>query len=69
MPMKICQSKGCKNPIEKKEIYKVLDDNFNMYSFKVEICGKCYEKIHEVKEKMVGDFSVLFTDPIKKKYV
>jgi hypothetical protein len=40
-----------------------------MYSFKVELCGKCYEKIHEVKEKMVGDFSVLFTDPIKKKYV
>jgi len=69
MPMKTCQSKGCNNPIVKKETYKVLDENFHMYSFKVELCGKCYENIHEVKEKMLGDFSVFFDTPIKKKYI
>jgi hypothetical protein len=65
---KTCNSKGCNNPIEKKEIYKVLDNDFNMYSFKVSLCNKCYEQIHEIKEKLTGDFSVFFSIPIKKKY-
>jgi len=65
---KICNSRGCNNPVEKKETYKVLDNDFNMYSFKVSLCNKCYEHIHEVKEKMLGDFSVFFSKPIKKRY-
>jgi hypothetical protein len=67
MPKK-CNSLGCNNPIQKKETYKVLDDNFNMYSFKVKLCDKCYERIHDIKEKVVGDFSVFFDVPISKKY-
>jgi len=39
-----------------------------MYSFKVKLCDKCYEKIHNIKEKVVGDFSVFFKDPLKKRY-
>jgi hypothetical protein len=67
MPKK-CNSLGCNNSIQKKETYKVLDDKFHMYSFKVELCGKCYERIHEIKERVVGDFSVFFGVPISKKY-
>jgi hypothetical protein len=63
-----CEHKGCNHPSEKKETYKVLDNDFNMYSFKVSLCNKCYEQIHEVKERVVGDFSVFFSSPIKKRY-
>jgi hypothetical protein len=65
---KTCNSLGCNNPIQKKETYKVLDDKFHMYSFKVSLCGGCYERIHEIKERVVGDFSVFFDVPISKKY-
>lgn len=69
MPMKkTCNSLGCDNPTQKKEIYKVLDEKFQMYSFKIELCDKCYERIHEIKEKVVGDFSVFFDVPVSKKY-
>jgi hypothetical protein len=69
MPMKkICNSLGCNNPSQKKETYKVLDENFQMYSFKVKLCDKCYEHIHGIKEKIVGDFSVFFKVPINKHY-
>ena len=68
MPMKTCQSKGCYNSVIKKETYKVLDENFHMYSFKVELCDKCYEKVHEMKEKLIGDYSVFFNQPINKNY-
>ena len=65
---KKCNSLGCDHSIQKKETYKVLDDNFIMYSFKVSLCTKCYEKIHDIKEKVIGDFSVFFDIPIIKKY-
>jgi len=63
-----CECLGCNNPVKIKERFKVLDENFNMYSFKVSLCGKCYEMIHNVKEKIVGDFSVFFDEPLKKRY-
>ena len=65
---KTCNFRGCNNPIEKKENSKVLDNDFKMYSFKVSLCDNCYEQIHEIKEKMVGDFSVFFDKPIRKRY-
>jgi hypothetical protein len=69
MPMKkLCEHKGCENPSTKKERFRVLDENFDMYSFKVSLCDKCYINIYNVKEKMVGDFSVFFNKSIKKKY-
>jgi hypothetical protein len=68
MPMtNVCNCKGCKNPVKIKETYKVLDNDFNMYSFKVDLCYECFEFIHEIKEKMVGDYSVLFDVDIKKR--
>ncbi len=65
---KTCNSLGCKNHAIKKETYKVLDEKFQMYSFKVSLCDDCFEKIHQIKEKVVGDFSVFFSIPINKKY-
>lgn len=69
MPMpKKCNSLGCNDLVQKKETYKVLDDKFQMYSFNVELCGKCYERMYEIKERIIGDFSVFFNVPISKKY-
>lgn len=69
MPMtKKCNSLGCNDLAQKKETYKVLDDKFQMYSFKVELCGKCYERMYEIKERIIGDFSVFFDVPLSKKY-
>ena len=65
---KVCECMGCKNPAKIKETYKVLDDKFNLYSFKVNLCHLCFERIHEIKEKVVGDFSIFFSEPIKKRY-
>ena len=65
---KKCNSIGCKNHATKKETYKVLDEKFNMYSFKVILCEECFVKIHQAKEKVVGDFSVFFSVPIEKRY-
>lgn len=65
---KTCEHRGCNNTIEKKETYKVLDSEFKLYTFKVSLCNKCYEEIHEIKEKLVGDFSIFFKEPIKKRY-
>ena len=65
---KTCNSLGCKNHAFKKETYKVLDEKFQMYSFKVSLCDDCFVKIHQIKEKVVGDFSVFFNIPINKKY-
>jgi hypothetical protein len=65
---KKCISVGCENQSTKKETYKVLDDKFQMYTFKVTLCDDCFVKIHEIKEKVIGDFSVFFSVPIKKTY-
>ncbi len=64
----VCNCRGCQNPTRIRENYKVLDNEFKLYTFKVDLCLDCFEFIYEIKEKVTGDFSVFFKKPIKKLY-
>ena len=68
MEKNCCQFLGCRKESKHKETYKVLDSDLNLYSFTTHLCTKHFERIHNYKEKIVGDFSVFFSEPINKNY-